>query len=323
MMGEDDELRMFADGIRRALESGSVAEVDAALEELGWLEAWSELGGGALRTAFTLAGELRVDAGMLDGLLALSISGQTDAAFILPRVGTSEPPGVWKDGVLSVAGAATPRLLSSEYAIVVHGTGTAARAAQVPAAPLRAALTMGIDAPEGFGGVALDVEPIEDLGEVDWEGIVELGRLALSCELVGLGRGMIALAREHALSRIQFGRPIAGFQAVRHRLVEALLAVEAADAAVTETLRSIDAEPETRRTHAAMSKALAGLGARTAARHCQQVLAGIGFTVEHPFHRYLRRALVLDELFGSARSLTREIGEEALRRKDALFELAL
>ena len=61
-----------------------------------------------------------------------------------------------------------------------------------------------------------------------------------------------------------------------------------------------------------MAKALAGRGARTAARHCQQVLAGIGFTTEHPLHRYVRRVLVLDELFGSARALTRQLGDELL-----------
>jgi hypothetical protein len=43
------------------------------------------------------------------------------------------------------------------------------------------------------------------------------------------------------------------------------------------------------------------------------VLAGIGFTVEHPLQRYVRRILVLDELFGSARSLTRSLGEEVVR----------
>jgi alkylation response protein AidB-like acyl-CoA dehydrogenase len=51
-----------------------------------------------------------------------------------------------------------------------------------------------------------------------------------------------------------------------------------------------------------------------AARHCQQVLAGIGFTTEHPFHRYVRRILVLEQLLGSTRSLTSELGGEILKR---------
>ena len=62
----------------------------------------------------------------------------------------------------------------------------------------------------------------------------------------------------------------------------------------------------------AMAKASAGRSARTAARHCQQVLAGIGFTTEHPLHRSVRRVLVLDGLFGSARTLTAALGEDLL-----------
>jgi hypothetical protein len=45
------------------------------------------------------------------------------------------------------------------------------------------------------------------------------------------------------------------------------------------------------------------------------VLAGIGFTAEHPFHLYFRRVLVLDQLFGSAHSLTVELGDELLRSR--------
>src|SRR3546814_10897643 len=61
-----------------------------------------------------------------------------------------------------------------------------------------------------------------------------------------------------------------------------------------------------------MAKSLAGRGARLTAKHCQQVLAGIGFTTEHDLHRYVRRVLVLDELFGSARALTKDLGEQLL-----------
>jgi alkylation response protein AidB-like acyl-CoA dehydrogenase len=64
---------------------------------------------------------------------------------------------------------------------------------------------------------------------------------------------------------------------------------------------------------ATMAKATAGQNARTVGRHVQQVLAGMGFTTEHAFHRYLRRTRVLDQLFGSTAVLLREVGEQALR----------
>jgi alkylation response protein AidB-like acyl-CoA dehydrogenase len=120
---------------------------------------------------------------------------------------------------------------------------------------------------------------------------------------------MLELARAHALERVQFGRPIAGFQAVRHRLAEALVAIEAADGALAAAWD--DPSPFA----AGLAKALAGRGARTVARHAQQVLAGIGFTTEHPLHRYVRRVLVLDRLLGDARSLTRQLGEDLLARR--------
>ncbi|MFC4376267.1 acyl-CoA dehydrogenase family protein [Nocardia halotolerans] len=125
------------------------------------------------------------------------------------------------------------------------------------------------------------------------------GRCALAWWLVGSSRAMLALARRHALDRIQFGRPISSFQAVRHRLAETLVAIEGAEA----TLGVADDE-----LGALLAKASAGQAARTAARHCQQVLGGVGFTAEHDLHRHLRRTLVLDGLLGSTTELTRAAG---------------
>jgi len=125
------------------------------------------------------------------------------------------------------------------------------------------------------------------------------GRRALGWWLVGSSRAMLSLARQHAVDRVQFGRPLASFQAVRHRLAETLVAVEGAEAtllAARDDLGSL------------LAKAAAGQAALTAARHCQQVLGGIGFTAEHDLHRHVRRVLVLDGLLGSARELTREAG---------------
>jgi alkylation response protein AidB-like acyl-CoA dehydrogenase len=132
------------------------------------------------------------------------------------------------------------------------------------------------------------------------------GQRALAHELIGASRTMLELARTHALERVQFGRPIAMFQAVRHRLAETLVAIETAQAAVDAAW--IDGSP----VAATMAKALAGRAARVAARHCQQVLAGIGFTTEHDFHRYARRALVLDQLLGSSKALTKDLGDHVL-----------
>ena len=125
------------------------------------------------------------------------------------------------------------------------------------------------------------------------------GRRALGWWLVGTSRAMLTLARTHALDRTQFGKPVAGFQAVRHKLAETLVAIEGAEATLTVSDGDLGA---------LLAKAAAGQAALTAARHCQQVLGGIGFTAEHDLHRHVRRVLVLDGLLGSSRELTREAG---------------
>ena len=141
------------------------------------------------------------------------------------------------------------------------------------------------------------------------------GRHALGWWLVGAGRAMLSLARQHALDRSQFGRPVASFQAIRHRLAETLVAIEGAEA----TLVAAAAEPDD--LSFLLAKAAAGQAALTATRHCQQVLGGIGFTAEHALHRHVKRALVLDAMLGSSRELTREAGA-VLRAKGFAPRLA-
>ena len=142
------------------------------------------------------------------------------------------------------------------------------------------------------------------LRRVEEGGLLRLAdaRRALGWWLVGTARAMLTLARQHALDRVQFGRPIASFQAVRHRLAETLVAIEGAEA--TLSLPGADNPDLT----ALLAKAAAGKAALTAARHCQQVLGGIGFTAEHDLHHHVKRALVLDGLLGSSRELTRKAG---------------
>jgi hypothetical protein len=140
-------------------------------------------------------------------------------------------------------------------------------------------------------------------------------RRAIGWWLVGSARAMLTLARQHALDRVQFGRPISGFQAVRHRLAETLVAIEGAEA--TLTLPGAD-DPD---LTALLAKAAAGKAALTAAKHCQQVLGGIGFTAEHDLHHHVERVLVLDGLLGSSRELTKKAGA-GLRARGSAPRLA-
>lgn len=134
--------------------------------------------------------------------------------------------------------------------------------------------------------------------------LIRLGeaRRAVGWWLVGSARAMLTLARQHATDRVQFGKPIGSFQAVRHRLAETLVAIEGAEA--TLSVPVIDSPDLT----SMLAKAAAGKAALTAAKHCQQVLGGVGFTEEHELHRHIERVLVLDGLLGSSRELTRQVG---------------
>ncbi len=156
--------------------------------------------------------------------------------------------------------------------------------------------------------------PLRRVDEGDPVRLVD-ARRAVGWWLVGSARAMLSLARQHALDRVQFGKPIAGFQAVRHRLAETLVAIEGAEA--TLTLPGDDNPDLT----ALLAKAAAGTAALTAARHCQQVLGGIGFTAEHDLQHHVKRVLVLDGLLGSSRELTKRAGA-GLRARGSAPRLA-
>jgi alkylation response protein AidB-like acyl-CoA dehydrogenase len=155
--------------------------------------------------------------------------------------------------------------------------------------------------------VAADVVVAGAPAVAAWDAVATAGRLALGYQILGAVGQMIDLAVAHARSRVQFGRPIGSFQAVRTRLADAHVAREGAAAALGSAWEADDVV-----LAGLLAKSLAGRAARIAATHCQQVLAGIGFTAEHPFHRFLARALVLDSVLGSAAELPAVIGNRLI-----------
>lgn len=315
-MIEGDDLELFERSLRHATESQSGAALDAALEELGWRDALSVDTRAAVSVLFELQGAANATSSALDRVLAHAL-GHDAAAVALPALGQWSPPGAVNGGRLDVRGMGTARLRERDTALIVGRAGEAHVAVEVGTASLALRTVEGIDPSLGLVELAGGVDGASELGPVDWQAAVALGQLALGHELVGASRRMLQLAREHALDRIQFGRPIARFQAVRHRLAETLVSIESAVAVLDAAW--LDHAPQT----AAMAKATAGRGARVAARHCQQVLAGIGFTTEHPLHRYVKRVLVLEQLLGATRSLTRELGNDILERRELPAPLPL
>ncbi|HEX6346810.1 acyl-CoA dehydrogenase family protein [Umezawaea sp.] len=121
----------------------------------------------------------------------------------------------------------------------------------------------------------------------------DLGVLACAAQLLGLGRAMLEMATAHARQRTQFGRPIGGFQAVKHQLADVLIGLELArplvhGAAVTLTGRDVSA-----------AKVAAGDAAYRAARTALQVHGAIGYTAEHDLSRWLAKTRALVGAWGT------------------------
>jgi hypothetical protein len=321
---QESDLEIFEGSLRQATSRHSGEALDSALFELGWLDALESDPSAAISTLFPLQGAANATSFALDQVViaGLATGAGPGKAVVLPSLGRWNAPGDGMGGVLNVRGMGSSAFRHCDSATIVARTDDAKITAVFEVDP--AALTRrpvdGLD--PGFGlvevsGVSVPCNRIADAGPDRWDASVALAQLATGYELVGAARAMLELARQHALDRVQFGQPISRFQAVRHRLAETLVAIEAADAVLAAAAQ--DPSP----TLAAAAKALAGRGARIAGRHCQQVLAGIGFTAEHPFHGYLKRVLVLDQLFGTSRALTEQMGNELLacRRLPTLLPL--
>jgi hypothetical protein len=314
------DLELFERTLRHATESHTGAALDAALDELGWPDALTIDPRAAVSLLFGLQGAANATSSSLDRVVlsALGVDTVKTPGLVLPALGRWSAPGVLDGERLRVAGLGTAALAGQDTALVVARTGETDIAVMVPTAELRLRPVEGVDRWLGLVEVTGGAGPIDaERRPARWTTAVALAQLAVGHELVGAARTMLELARAHALERIQFGQPISMFQAVRHRLADTLVAIEMAEAVLDAAW--LDQSPET----AAMAKALAGRGARTAARHCQQVLAGIGFTTEHPLHRYVRRILVLDELFGATRSLTKALGDDLLTSRQLPPQLPL
>ncbi len=126
------------------------------------------------------------------------------------------------------------------------------------------------------------------------------GAAIVSGQLLGLASGALELANEYAKTREQFGRPIGGFQAVKHMLADMFVKQEAARAGAYNAGATLDA-PEVADVERAVSaaKITAGEGAIRNARTCIQVHGGMGFTWEVIAHYYFKRAWVLENAFGT------------------------
>lgn len=131
---------------------------------------------------------------------------------------------------------------------------------------------------------------------------LDLARVALACEQLGGAQSCLDAAVEYASVRVQFGRKIGSFQAIKHRCADILTAVEIARSAIYHAV-SLASDPETVSSQslklaAPMAKALASEAYLFAARQNIQIHGGIGCTWEHDAHLHYRRAHSSNVLLG-------------------------
>ncbi|WP_433955152.1 acyl-CoA dehydrogenase family protein [Janibacter indicus] len=162
-----------------------------------------------------------------------------------------------------------------------------------------------LDLTRRMASITLDAAPAELLGtageaERVLEAVLDAAMVALAAEQVGAARACLEASVSYAKERVQFGRQIGSFQAVKHRCADMFAKVQLASAASAEAAQAVDEadDPGRARVAAAVAHLVCSEAAMTTATENIHVHGGIGFTWEHAAHHYFRRAKASQLLLG-------------------------
>lgn len=153
-----------------------------------------------------------------------------------------------------------------------------------------------------FAGVVVGTENL--LGEAEaaapgFATALQLARIALAAECVGGAAYALEMTTEYSKQRIQFGRPIGSFQAVKHRLADMMVLVEAATSAAWYAACVAAESPAELPEAAAIAKSQCADAFFNCAANTIQLHGGIGYTWDHDAHLYFKRARAASTLLGS------------------------
>jgi hypothetical protein len=306
------ERELMSETLRRLAEEFDGAQLTEALDDFGFAELLAEEPRAAVSSLFDAAGRSGSMPVAFQDVLLRPLSGLLDditptQSVVLPVTG-AQLAGSLDGHAVSLRGLVIGGRPGAALLVPVALEGRTAWVRVADPSALSARVVAGLDPALGLvevraSGLQATVVSTGRAAAAGWDAVVTAGRRALGYQIVGAATQMLDLAVAHATVRAQFGRPIGSFQAVRNRLADTFVAREAAAAAL-----ELAWETDDEYLAGMLAKSLAGRAARIAATHCQQVLAGIGFTAEHPFHHFLARALVLDSVLGSATELRSAIG---------------
>ena len=215
------------------------------------------------------------DCWVLDGTKLFVTSARYAPFFIvLARIGQPEPARPHAGITAFLVPAGTPGVIvgKAEHKLGLQASETSA--VTFDGARITASAILGTEG-RGFSEVAMAG--------------LDAGRIGIGAQSLGIGRGALALATAYAKQRIQFGAPIASFQAIRFSLAQVRTEIDAARLLVLRAawLRDRGA-PFTR--EAAQAKLYASEAANRAAYACLQVFGGYGYMREYAIERYVRDA---------------------------------
>ena len=246
-------------------------------------------------------------------------SGATSATFAFGAAPAA-------DGIAAIlAKQGSGLVLSGEAAFVPHGH--VADLLLIPARAPGSAGNAGISLvalPASHPGVAIEkltsldltrplarirfdqvaVGPEQVLGAPEGAGAafartLDIGAALLAAEQVGGAERCLEFTTEYAKQRVQFGRLIGSFQAVKHRLADMMVVVEAAKSAAYYAACAIDEAPQELAEAAAVARSYCSDAFSKCAADAIQLHGGIGFTWEHHAHLYFKRARASATLLGA------------------------
>jgi alkylation response protein AidB-like acyl-CoA dehydrogenase len=303
----DDQLD-FRDAVRELL----ARECPAAVVR----EAWTSETGGARNAWAELAGT-----GVL-GMLAPESAGglglsALDLVLVLEETGYAALP----DPIVEHVAVAVPMLDDAAAAVSGNEIVTAPfyHDAVVPYSARADRLLMFHDGALFLvdrGDVTLEprrsIDGARRLAEVTWDparatrlasdagAAFDRGVWGTAAQLVGLARRMLDMTVEYVKERQQFGVPIGSFQAVKHHLADARIALEFARPLVYRAAWSLALDDPERPVHVSMAKATASDAATLAAAKALQCHGAMGYSYEYDLHLYMKRAWALARAWGDA-----------------------
>jgi hypothetical protein len=302
MAVDHDHRDLVRSSVRQALVR-SPGDLAAALEGFGWPDLVAQDDALAFTALFEEQGLLAVDSPALDVAALVTVGAEAGGSVVWPlAVNASE---VGPDGRLEVEGVALGPALDGPLFVPAGD-------ALHEVAPTRLEISAVGGMARGLPWVRVRLEGRSVAAHGSWPEVQRRSCLALASELTGVAQRTLDLAVAQVSHRRLFGRPIASYQAVRHRLAEAHSDVAGARALVAASWA--DGRPAS----AAWAKAVAGLAHDAVAKHALQVCGAIGFDEEHELPGLVRRGFSLDALLGASRSEATRVGASLLEGQRAV-----